>query len=677
MVSSCSADHNGVGDHNVMADFSSLLSRGYRPAHISQIKPKLRPKDFLKKDNHHQHHHHHHHHHHDLKTKQNEVDGDDHEDNANKMFTTAGVSEERFLEKLERDEKANRLVCQLVSKTPVYRKHRARDDDDDPTEQLEWSKKMMGNDADLKSMIPKLKYVSPLSSAMSLSSYNTNAIQKGNQASDIQGRFEITSSSNNNNDNTGIIKKKNPFSSSFHQIELGDWESNIEWGGYKEPSHNKNNKNLTDRNSNNAHISSFDSIDDKKVMNDITDMATDATSLLQQRRNPFLDNLNFDKLVSWTGDPKDVLKKARSVPLILELGVAGRSVAKSALPNHRPVPYAKSDPYQFRLELGDAESKGSTMKGSVRSTAEMNKGTLHADKEEMARFVKSRQTKRRQMAQDKTDRVKDAMATMGILGGGRGRTITSSLMGPGGTERTGRPARTFGASQHDFEYIEQLDMIVNHVLVKNPSIVMLREYHRPKLPGTVVRTSLSWQFCIRYLGSSSSGDKQKKPDSNNASSYQAMMMGTYAGAVSKTKLRTEADLSPTEGNLVLFEYSEERPPLQLTKAMASKIITYYRGDKSKCPISAGGGDRPTRRKRHTGNDAALAAEKKAADEKGRNDSKIERPPRLLGPNTETTIVDWVGKVPKRNKDDRKNENENLNVLPEGVTEILHQKVRFI
>jgi hypothetical protein len=177
------------------------------------------------------------------------------------------------------------------------------------------------------------------------------------------------------------------------------------------------------------------------------------------------------------------------------------------------------------------------------------------------------------------------MGTMSVLGGGRGRTITSSLMGPGGTERTGRPARSVGGSQHEFEYVEQLDMVTNHALVKNPSTVMLREIYRPKLPGTVVRTSLSWQFCIRYQGSSSSVDKQKKPETNNASSYNSMMMGTYAGAISKTKLRTEADLSPTEGNLVLLEYSEERPPLQLTKAMASKIVTYYRGDKSRCPVS--------------------------------------------------------------------------------------------
>ena len=53
----------------------------------------------------------------------------------------------------------------------------------------------------------------------------------------------------------------------------------------------------------------------------------------------------------------------------------------------------------------------------------------------------------------------EAMGTLG-LGGGKGRTITSSLMGPGGTERTGRVARgaAGGTSAHDAEYVEQLEI---------------------------------------------------------------------------------------------------------------------------------------------------------------------------------------------------------------------------
>ncbi len=711
MPSSSSASYglNGGGDNSV-TDFSSFLSRGYRPARLSRIVPKERPKDFLKREHHHGHHynhHHHHHHHHRHHDSNNDKgkphcdecgidgnkndDGDNEEDFAATIGTTAGVSEDRFLEKLEKEEKANRLVFQLVSKTPVYRKHLTRDADDDPqgdaAARLKWSTKVMGDDADLKSYAPKLKWVSPLASALSLASASDNnaaastvTIEELSEEDNSDASVEKTDSNSEGKDTSmadantkdksaSAKKKKNPFSSLFHQVELGDWESNIEWEGYKEPSQKKNSSDSTTDNTTTGPTSSslVPTVSNASThTSDSNSNPIDAMSLLQKRRNPFLENISFDKLVSWTGDPEEALQKARSEPLILELGVAGRSVAKYVLPNHRPLPYAKSDPYQARLESGNSKSKGAATKGAVRSTAELNRGTLHADKEEMERFVESRQKKRREMARDKTNRVKLAMGTMNVLGGGRGRTITSSLMGPGGTERTGRPSRHVGASSHEFEYIEQLDMITNHNLVKNPYRVTLREYNRPKLPGTIVRTSLRWQFCIRH--SSSSADKQKKPEANNASSYQAMMMGTYAGAISKTKLRTEADLTATEGKLVVLEYCEERPPLQLTKAMASKIITYYRGDKSKCPVSAGGGDRPTRRKRQTGNEASLAAEKKAD---GKN--KVEKPPRLFGSNVETTITDWVGKAPKRSKDDRKNEKENYNILPEGVTEILHQK----
>merc|ERR1712226_1716666 len=68
--------------------------------------------------------------------------------------------------------------------------------------------------------------------------------------------------------------------------------------------------------------------------------------------------------------------------------------------------------------------------------------------------------------------------------------------------------------------------------------------------------------------------------------------------LTQTKIRNEADLSPMEGNLVLLDYSEEQPPIVMSKGMTCKIVNYYRGDRSKCPISVGGGDRPTRKKKH-------------------------------------------------------------------------------
>jgi transcription initiation factor TFIID subunit 1 len=139
------------------------------------------------------------------------------------------------------------------------------------------------------------------------------------------------------------------------------------------------------------------------------------------------------------------------------------------------------------------------------------------------------------------------------------------------------------------------------------------------------------------------------------------MMGTHAGAISKTKLRTEADLSPTEGKLILLEYCEERPIISMSKGMSCKIVNYYRGDKARCPVSAGGGDRPSRRKR---GEQTL----KDTTQNGR-----ERLPRLEGPNRLTSVVDWVGKLPKRTQKER-SEKEAIDILPEGVTEILHPKV---
>lgn len=233
-------------------------------------------------------------------------------------------------------------------------------------------------------------------------------------------------------------------------------------------------------------------------------------------------------------------------------------------------------------------------------------------------------------------------------------------MGPGGTERTGRPSRQMESSAaHDTEYIEQLDMVNTHSMVRDLSKLSLREYHRPKLPLSVIRQDLTWQIQIRFIPA---GQKVDVP--GNASSYQAIMSGTHAGAISKAKLRTEADLSPTEGKLVMLEYSEERPPIQLTKGMAIKVVNYFRGDKARCPVSAGGGDRPARRKRAgegtTGKDSAQSG-------------KAERPPRLEGPNRPTTLTDWIGKLPKKTQKDRP-EKEAVDILPEGVTEALHPKV---
>lgn len=415
----------------------------------------------------------------------------------------------------------------------------------------------------------------------------------------------------------------------LHPVELEDWEKLINRKGIKQ--------------------------DDNKKEPDIV-ASSDASSLLAQRRNPFLDALVLDRSnVCWDGSREDAMEKAKNVKLILEKGTAGQSIASSILPVDRPMPFGQSDAYLRRYEC--------ELMTPATSSAELPKGSLHADREKMEAFVEARQKKREKMAIDKTNRVTEAMGTLNIPG--KGRTITSSLMGPGGTERTGRPSRLAGSSSHDLEYVEQLDFVDNHTLVTSElSKAQLRQYHRPKLPLSVVRTNLPWQFQIRYTPSVKSADS-----SMNASSYQSMM-GSHAGSLSQTKIKRESDLSPSEGNLVLLEYCEERPPIQLTKGMASKIINYYRGDKTRCPISAGGGDRPTRKKhREIANTAASSNDATQSGKEGRST-------RLVGPDAaaETTVMDWIGKPAKKSRDERASEKPSIDVLPEGVTEILHKQV---
>jgi len=170
---------------------------------------------------------------------------------------------------------------------------------------------------------------------------------------------------------------------------------------------------------------------------------------------------------------------------------------------------------------------------------------------------------------------------------------------------------------------------------------------RPKLPRSVVRRELFWQFQIRRC----IPNAEKNTDASGLyGSFQETMVGTHVGAISKERLQSEADFSPAKGKLVLLEYSEERPPIQLTKGMSSKIVNYCRGDQAQCPGGPSAG--------HDG---------------GKFDNRNNRLSRLEGPNRKTTVIDWVGKIPNESMKDN-SENEGLDVLQEGVTEILHPKV---
>ena len=172
---------------------------------------------------------------------------------------------------------------------------------------------------------------------------------------------------------------------------------------------------------------------------------------------------------------------------------------------------------------------------------------------------------------------------------------------------------------------------------------------RPKLPLNVVRRDLSWQFQIRRCIPIA---EENTDTSGHYPSFQETMVGTHAGAISNERLESEADFTPTKGKLVLLEYSEERPPIRLTKGMSSKIVNYCRGDQTR---------------KRGGEGTAVG------HDEGQFVNRNNRLTRLEGPNRKTSVIDWVGKIPKESMKDN-SENEGLDVLQEGVTEILLPKV---
>jgi hypothetical protein len=113
------------------------------------------------------------------------------------------------------------------------------------------------------------------------------------------------------------------------------------------------------------------------------------------------------------------MEKARRVNLILEMGTAGQSIARSVVPVSRPTSFGQSEAYLQRYER--------EWLTPATSSAELGKGMLHANRQQMEAFVEARQKKRAQMAIDKSVRVQENMGTLS-LGGGKGRTVTSSLM---------------------------------------------------------------------------------------------------------------------------------------------------------------------------------------------------------------------------------------------------------
>lgn len=450
---------------------------------------------------------------------------------------------------------------------------------------------------------------------------------------------------------TTFGSSNNSLPPAFHEIEQSNWESKINWEGTSQAKGDSDQNGVLKPNTAGAQPS-----------------ADTATVLLNRLYNPILadDTIDFSKCINWEGtnappEIHEVLKN--SVPLILEDTVAGTSVARLSLPPRRPEPLSRSDIYLRRCQRESSSQGGTNMSSS----------NLFYDYEKDETVIAKRQEKRAKMAIDKSKRVIEAMGTLD-LGGGKGRTITSSLMGPGGTERTGRPTKGITSSAYDAEHVEQLDLVLNHQLVKPDwKKTELRHFHRPRLPRNLVKKDRVWQLKIRKDSSTINTQNSNISNSQNKLSHShGRGLGSHHPHV---KIKLESDLSAAEGDLVIIEYCEERLPLQMAKGTGSKIINYYRGDKSRCPISAGGGDRPPKVKRSGGdsnhdNLLALKMEKPRFD--AINDTF----------DAAQLLTDLVGTYRKKNKqqeqskleEEKRKKKDAVEIIPEGVTEMLLPKV---
>ena len=442
----------------------------------------------------------------------------------------------------------------------------------------------------------------------------------------------VCSTTDNNNSDWSLPPE-------FHEIEQSNWESKINWEGIPERNDQLKKKSTT----------------------------TDANSFLNRLYNPVLadDTIDFSKCINWEGldAPPEIHEALKnSVPLILEDSVAGSSVARLSIPPRRPTPLSRSEVYLRRCQA-ESPQQGNNQNSS-----------MFFDYEKDETVIAQRQEKRAKMAIDKSKRVIEAMETLD-LGGGKGRTITSSLMGPGGTERTGRPTKGITSSAYDAEHVDQLDLLLNHQLVK-PDLkkTELRHFHRPRLPRNLVKKERLWQLKIRCMREST-GSHNKHDNHHHHSRGRSLLLGTHhPGAISQVKIKSESDLSAAEGHLIILEYCEERLPVQMAKGSACKIINYYRGDKSRCPISAGGGDRPPKLKRVSGDNAANS-----------KTHKIEQKPRFEALDdtydAAKAIEDLTCAFRKNSKQqehkkqlDEQKKKDALEIIPEGITEMLLPKV---
>ena len=246
----------------------------------------------------------------------------------------------------------------------------------------------------------------------------------------------------------------NFLSPDLHEVEIGDWETKIDWDGLKKRGSKSDAPASSGSSSAGAIVCVPQTASSLRFANGAAKAIVDPKSLLSTPYNPDLDAMDFSAAISWLGadaPPGYNTSLARSVPLLLEMNVAGKSVALHAgAAPVRPTPFGSSSVYEGRYER-DRSSVAT-------STATSLGSSFRPDGDKLEAIIKYKQERRAMLATKKSHRIMEALGTLG-LGGGKGRTITSSLMGPGGTERTGRVSRGVGGSlAHDSLYVEQADI---------------------------------------------------------------------------------------------------------------------------------------------------------------------------------------------------------------------------
>ena len=206
--------------------------------------------------------------------------------------------------------------------------------------------------------------------------------------------------------------------SEYHALTLENWESKINWDGYVSDDNRAPGK---------TSKSVAQAILRAPVNTQLMDQYF-ATNVVDEGRDNVMD---FMSLVSWEGaDARPGVNEnlsKRIGKLVLDADNLGKSITRTTICDGRDRPLAFKDSQVF----SDRLQKEMTNR-SVSSTSVFVSSTtpLDANKDELEKIIAEKQKKRERLAKDKASRVLDAIKGLN-LGPGKGRSVTSSLMGPG------------------------------------------------------------------------------------------------------------------------------------------------------------------------------------------------------------------------------------------------------